>query len=116
MKRLFLMGLFAAVVAGCSPRGPQLLGTSFEGNTVPIAAALETNGSAALVVQGDMTEKCPVAGCWFILQDPSGQLKVDTKNAGFVVVNVPLKSRVTVAGRVTTNGSERLMEATGLRF
>lgn len=63
-----------------------------------------------------MTKKCPVAGCWFMLHDESGTIKVDTKNAGFVVVDVPLNSRITVAGRLATNGAERVIDATGLRY
>ncbi|HMJ92351.1 MAG TPA: hypothetical protein VK530_21190, partial [Candidatus Acidoferrum sp.] len=61
-------------------------------------------------------EKCPVAGCWFMLRDSSGTIKVDTKNAGFVVVEVPLQSIVTISGRVVTNGTERFIDATGLRY
>ena len=51
-----------------------------------------------------------------MLRDADGTIKVDTKNAGFVVVNVPLRSTVTVAGRVITNGTERFIDATGLRY
>jgi len=63
-----------------------------------------------------MTQKCPVAGCWFMLRDDTGTIKVDTKNAGFVVVDVPLNASMTVAGRVATNGTERFIDATGLRY
>ena len=63
-----------------------------------------------------MAKKCPVAGCWFMLQDKTGTIKVDTKNAGFVVVDVPLNTALTVAGRVVTNGNERLIEASGVRY
>jgi hypothetical protein len=63
-----------------------------------------------------MIEKCPEAGCWFVLRDESGAIKVDTKDAGFVVVGVPLQVSLTVAGRLTTNGTERMLAATGLRY
>ena len=69
-----------------------------------------------VTVDGVMIEKCPVAGCWFRLRDGTGVIKVDTKSAGFVVVDVPLKSRVTVAGRVLVEGDEIVIEATGVRF
>ena len=81
-----------------------------------VTLARQTNANASLVLRGSLTEKCPVAGCWFVLQDAGGTIKVDTKNAGFVVVDVPLRSTVTVAGRVVTNGSERFIDATGLRY
>jgi len=63
-----------------------------------------------------MLEKCPVAGCWFRLQDRTGIIKVDTKLAGFVVVNVPLESKVTVAGKVAADGDQIVIEATGIRY
>jgi uncharacterized protein YdeI (BOF family) len=71
---------------------------------------------AAVVVSGEMVEKCPVAGCWFQLRDSSGTIKVDTKNAGFVVLDVPLHSMVTVAGRVKRTEDETQIEASGVRY
>ena len=63
-----------------------------------------------------MIEKCPVAGCWLRVQDRTGTIKVDTKSAGFVVVNVPLESKVTVAGKIVMEGDETVIEAEGLRY
>ncbi len=57
-----------------------------------------------------------MAGCWFVLNDNSGTIKVDTKNAGFVVVDVPLNTALTVAGRVVTNDTGRFIDAAGLRY
>lgn len=116
MKRLLSAAVFAAAVAGCSERTNTTLGAAVEGTAVLITEAQHTNLESSVVLQGTMTQKCPVAGCWFILQDKSGAIKVDTKSAGFVVVDVPLNTAVTVAGRVATNGSERVIEATGARY
>ena len=69
-----------------------------------------------VTINGVMVEKCPLAGCWLKVQDPSGIIKVDTKSAGFVVVNVPLETKVTVSGKIVTDGDEPLIEATGLRY
>ncbi len=63
-----------------------------------------------------MVEKCPVAGCWFKLQDNTGTIRVDTKAAGFVVVKVPLESKITVSGKIVTEGDETLLEASGVRY
>ena len=63
-----------------------------------------------------MIEKCPVAGCWFRLRDVSGSIKVDTKLAGFVVVNVPLETKMTVAGKIVAEGDDVAIEATGIRY
>lgn len=116
MKRLLLAASLALLVAGCSKRTPTTLGAAVEGAAVLIAETQHTQPDSRVVVQGTMTKKCPVAGCWFILQDKSGSIKVDTKDAGFVVVDVPLNTVMAVAGRLSTNGSERLIEATGARY
>jgi uncharacterized protein YdeI (BOF family) len=110
---VFLFALFT----GCLDRKPKILGTEFDGNGVPVATARRSDAGSRLIVRGTMTEKCPEAGCWFMLRDESGVIKVDTKDAGFVVVDVPLQMSVTVAGRVGTNSvGERLLKATGLRY
>lgn len=107
-----LGAILAVSICGCGERTAKTLGSPFDGESIPIQNA----SSGAAVVSGTMTEKCPVAGCWFMLQDGSGTIKVDTKNAGFVVVDVPLKTKMTVTGKILTNGNERLLDATGLRY
>jgi uncharacterized protein YdeI (BOF family) len=62
-----------------------------------------------------MVEKCPVAGCWFVLRDAGGEIKVDTKSAGFVISDVPLNTEVTVAGTADFGGERRII-ATGLKY
>ena len=57
-----------------------------------------------------------MAGCWFSIRDNTGTIKIDTKAAGFVVLDVPLGTVVTVSGKVARDGQDRLVEATGLRY
>jgi hypothetical protein len=57
-----------------------------------------------------------VAGCWFIIQDKTGTLKVDTKAAGFVMLDVPMGSAVTVGGMAARTDDERLVSASGVRY
>lgn len=66
-----------------------------------------------------MIEKCPAAGCWFKLRDATGIVRVDTKNAGFVVTDVPVGTTLTVAGTPqvpAAKGTEPTLAATGLRY
>jgi uncharacterized protein YdeI (BOF family) len=113
----YLVTIALAILTGCSERNTRHLGAIFdEAKAATVLHARQTNTEANLILHGTMTQKCPVAGCWFMLQDASGIIKVDTKNAGFVVVDVPLQSTVTIAGRVMTNGTERFIDATGLRY
>jgi len=101
---------------GCHREGSQVLGEAPTASPVSLAAARGTPGSDTVTVTGTLVEKCPEAGCWFVLQDATGKLKVDTKTAGFVVVEVPLHRTLTVSGRMVTNGTEVLLAASGLRY
>lgn len=43
-------------------------------------------------------------------------MRIDTKNAGFVVVDVPLQSEVTVSGSTRREGGDLLLDADGIRY
>jgi uncharacterized protein YdeI (BOF family) len=114
--RTCLIVFSALLLAGCSQRSERVLGRAPEGAVQNIAVVEGKDRSAVVTVEGVMIEKCPVAGCWFNVRDSTGTIKVDTKTAGFVVLGVPLQTRVLVSGRLARNGSETVIEATGLRY
>lgn len=111
-----LTGVLTLASAGCSPAGSRILGQMPGPDPVEIRSVQTNPGSGPLTVSGVMIEKCPEAGCWFVLRDHTGTLKVDTKTAGFVVVDIPLNRRLTVVGQVITNGTQVLLAATGIRY
>ncbi len=111
--RLALVLLLLLAVTGCA-RQPVQMGHVLTINTVTAIRDIQPS-STPVTIHGTMTDKCPVAGCWFKVRDRSGVVKVDTKAAGFVVVDVPLGSQVTVSGTYQTT-PERLFLATGLRY
>ena len=115
MTRPFVLLGLALVLGGCS-REPKTLGAFAESAPKTIAEARQSPADTVLTLHGTMTKKCPIAGCWFMLRDETGIIKVDTQAAGFVVVEVPLNTTLTVAGRVLTNSTERVLEATGVRY
>ena len=110
------ISLLLALLTGCNKPATTVLGQAPTGQPQTIMAARASHGSNIVVLQGVLIEKCPVAGCWFRLRDQSGVIKVDTKTSGFVVTSVPLDSRLTVAGKMITQGDEATLEATGLRY
>jgi hypothetical protein len=57
-----------------------------------------------------------VAGCWFSIRDGSGTIKVDTKTAGFVVVDVPVGAQMTVGGAASREGAEPVVQGTGISY
>jgi hypothetical protein len=104
----------AALLAGCSSTQPAVLGKApSDGAITPISAI--TQSAKPQTIQGVMIDKCPVAGCWFHVRDNSGVVKVDTKYSGFVVMDVPVNSRVTVSG-VYQAGSEQALVASGMSY
>ncbi len=112
MHSILFPGLVIAL-CGCSSHKQVVLGI------MPAAATIVTvsgaKPGAPITVKGNMVEKCPVAGCWFMLRDKSGVIRVDTKNAGFVVLDVPLNTTVKVTGTLKSSG-ERLIAATGMSY
>jgi hypothetical protein len=105
------------LVCGCQPASHErVLGKVPKGDLRNIVAIYAGDTPALVTVTGKMIEKCPVSGCWFRVQDGTGTIKVDTKAAGFVVVNVPLESKVTVSGKVVIEGDESIIEAAGLSY
>ena len=116
MRWFLICMMVVVVVAGCyKPKG-KVLGKAPGTEPRTILAVRAGDTPPQVTLSGVMIEKCPIAGCWFKLRDATGVIKVDTKSAGFVVVEVPLETKLTVAGNIVTEGNETLLEATGIRY
>jgi len=105
-----------AAVQGCHKQHGTVLGKAPKGDPSTILAVRAGDTPPMVTIKGVMVEKCPVAGCWLKVQDQTGTIMVDTKASGFVVVNVPLESKVTVMGKIVSEGDNVFLEAAGLRF
>jgi len=112
---LCLTPLLLTIVGCLKPQGT-VLGRAPKGDVSTILAIRAGDTPPHVTLSGVMVEKCPVAGCWLRVRDRTGVIKVDTKSAGFVVVNVPLDTKVTVAGKIVMDGDEAVLEAEGLRY
>lgn len=112
---VILLGSFL-ISEGCSERTPIILGQSPAEVPVALADSRGFPAQTSVTISGVMVEKCPEAGCWFVLKAQGGTVKVDTKTAGFVVVDVPLNRPVTVVGHWLDQGRERIFAAQGLRY
>ena len=116
VKRIVpLLALPALMIAGCGTKQTSVLGKSPEARPTAVVRELLQKTGRMVTVQGEMVDKCPVAGCWFMLRDKTGIVRVDTKQAGFVVSEVPLHTSMTVSGTVAS-GSEADIKATGIRY
>lgn len=117
MQRLtFQLVVFLALgVVGCHPK-ERVLGKLSGDRPSTILAVNAGDAPTKVLLQGTMIDKCPQAGCWFHLDDGTGVIKVDTKDAGFVVTDVPLNSKVKVAGSLRQEGDEVQVRATGVAY
>ena len=110
------LALPALLICGCQSSRQHTLGSAFtDGDVKTVRALSAAKQSTPVVVQGEMIEKCPMAGCWFVLKDKTGVVRVDTKGAGFVVSEVPLNAHLTVAGTLTP-GAQPGIAASGVRY
>jgi len=116
LARLATAALLGLALTGCAPEETRVLGATPAGAPSPISTVHKAPAGKPVVIAGEIVEKCPVAGCWFSVRDGSGTVRVDTKNAGFVVLDVPLHTRVTVAGKMKRSGEEQQIEASGVRY
>lgn len=116
--RGLISGVFLAIalsVSGCSSK-ERVLGKPSKERTATILAVNAGDAPSKVQLEGTMIDKCPQAGCWFHLDDGTGVIKVDTKDAGFVVTDVPLNSKVKVTGSLRQDGEELQLHATGLAY
>jgi len=116
MRWFLICMLLSVVAAGCHQPKGRVLGKAPGTEPRTILAVRAGDTPPQVTLSGVMIEKCPIAGCWFKLRDATGVIKVDTKSAGFVVVDVPLETRLTVAGKIVKEGNETSLEATGVRY
>ena len=118
IPHLVATGLLTVSVCtvGCHRQQGTVLGKEPKGEARTILSVRAGDTSPQVTITGIMIEKCPVAGCWFRVQDRTGIMKVDTKSAGFAVATIPLETKVTVAGRVVPDGNDSIIEATGLKY
>jgi len=113
MARRLVLPAALVLLCGCGLGRAKVLGHFASGPLVSVARLKPS--PRAVIVRGAMIEKCPIAGCWFVLRDATGTVKVDTKAAGFTVTDVPLNTVVTVSGKVS--GSQPpVLAASGVRY
>lgn len=112
-KRAILLPILL-LLAGCAQMQPAVLGVRpVDAKPTPIASLKPSQ--APQTIAGTMIDKCPIAGCWFRVKDNTGVVKVDTKNAGFVVSSIPLGTHVVVAGKYRAGDDCELL-ASGMSY
>lgn len=108
-----ILAVGVLALSGCARSTANVLGK--DPGTAQPTVVRDLKPASQVTLAGVMIEKCPTAGCWFMLKDGTGVVRVDTKSAGFTVTNVAVNTPVTVRGTVK-DGTERMVTATGLRY
>lgn len=63
--------------------------------------ALTRGGKAStIMLQGKVTDRCGLLGCWLKLGDAMGSIFIDLASSGFDARGIPLGGRVRVAGHI----------------
>ena len=114
--RFLLVFILGVLIAGCGKPTGKVKGAPPKGDPRTILAVKAGDTPLTVTIEGNMVEKCPAAGCWFKIEGGGDVIKVDTKAAGFVVTDIPLQTKITVGGKVVQEGSETIIEATGIRY
>jgi uncharacterized protein YdeI (BOF family) len=116
-KMVYGAMLSAILFGGCTAKQSVMHSDNVgKSNIITLVAVQKMKPSTSVIAQGTMVEKCPVAGCWFMLHDKTGTIKVDLKATKQNVVNIPLNSEVTVHGKVAQNGSQKMIQAVSATF
>lgn len=116
MRHLLLIGtLFAALVlAGCS--GEKYgAGVDSSAQTVQVKDVfLQKNLLGQKVtLEGKIVSQCQSNGCWFFLQDDTGQLYIDMATNKFSLPSLPNK-QVVASGTVARSQNNLVLIASGV--
>ena len=75
-------------------------GSAPQVDIVDIADIEPSHIGQQVAIAGTITKECPHTGCWAIIEDATGQIRIDTKAGGFAL---PLRregSKVQIVGQV----------------
>lgn len=53
-----------------------------------------------VAIEGTIVKECPHTGCWAVIEDSSGQIRIDTKAGGFALPLHREGSKVRIVGKV----------------
>lgn len=109
---VIVVGLLAGGIWYLARPQVESYGTTSPESTVAETTATETTGQLKIgeigpthigqqvAIEGTIVKECPHTGCWAVIEDASGQIRIDTNPGGFAL---PLRregSQVRIVGKV----------------
>jgi RecJ-like exonuclease len=73
--------------------------------TVPIGELGHSHVGRRVAIEGTIKRECPSTGCWAVIEDDTGQVRIDTQEGGFALPLHREGSKVRVVGKVTEKGN-----------
>ena len=116
-KLLSLVMLFATLALGACSGGGEKYGAGVDA-TLPVVQVKDVFLQQRLLgqkvtLEGRIVSQCASNGCWFYLQDDTGQVYIDLSRNGFELPSLPNR-RVKASGTVVRAQQAFLLIATGV--
>lgn len=71
----------------------------------PIGQITKEQAGQDVTIEGTIEKECPSTGCWAIVKDDTGQIRIDTQAGGFTLPLRSEGSRIKVQGLVKLTAS-----------
>ena len=101
--RMTGMGVQAAAAA--SDQGPK---------STPIGSLTAAQKDQKVQIEGTIAQECPHTGCWAVIKDDTGQIRIDTNDGGFTLPLHQEGHKIRVVGKlkVEVNGDLEISATT----
>lgn len=84
------------------PGAEEALGTHPGGDVthMKIADISELHAGETVAIHGEITLMCQTTGCWAVVRDETGEIRIDTQKGGFALPPRSVGSHIDVVGEV----------------
>ncbi len=77
----------------------------------------QTHVGQRAAIEGKIVEECPHSGCWAVIEDATGQIRIDTNKGGFALPLHREGSTIRVVGEIEqTDSGSLLLSAEGAQL
>jgi uncharacterized protein YdeI (BOF family) len=83
-----------------------------EAEAVSIGELSEAQVGESVAIEGTIEKECPHSGCWAVIDDGTGQIRIDTQKGGFALPLNREGSQIRVVGELEqTDGGDLQISA-----
>jgi len=101
MVVLLVVGVWYVMQPQKRPLGSQGAGQQVASTqTAPIGSLSAEHEGQTVRIEGTIIKECPHSGCWAVVKDDTGEVRIDTNKGGFALPLNREGARITVVGDV----------------